>query len=384
MFSFIYTHAWDFHDEGLHDVCRRVSDWGIEAVNLASSYHAGYFIHSHNPNHKMYMAEDGVVYFRPNKKYFEETPLKPNLAAIAQDTDWLDAVGQVADSYEIKLMSWTVCNHNTPLGLVHPEHTITNIFGDSYPHALCPSSPGTRGYVRGLCRNLAAEYPMYAISLEAPDFSGIPHGHHHERFGTFLRPLEELLMSLCFCKWCLKRAGETGIELQSIGVLVRAHLVSYFEEAPIPPRGRPANLGEMLDAIPELAEMMRFREKVEASLIAEIRHDLALLGETLLVAHDGYRADYHASVDGFIVDCYGKDPGDVFQTLVKERLAPGNHQLWAGLRTGFNEILGPGELEDLVTAASKGGADGVGFYNYSETPLRALEWIRPALIRQSG
>ena len=230
---------------------------------------------------------------------------------------------------------------------------------------------------------MAAEYPIYAISLEAPDFRGIPHGHHHERFGTFLRPLEELLMSLCFCKWCLKRAGETGIELQSTGVLVREHLGSYFEEAPLAPRGRPANLGEMLDSIPELAEMMRFREKVEASLVAEIRQDLALLGETLLVAHDGYRADYVASVDGFIVDCYGKGPDDIFQTLVKERSATGK-ELWAGLRTGFNEILGPRELEDLVTAAIKGGADGVGFYNYSETPLRALEWIRPALIRQSG
>ena len=32
--------------------------------------------------------------------------------------------------------------------------------------------------------------------------------------------------------------------------------------------------GEMLDSIPELAEMMRFREKVEASVVAEIRQDL--------------------------------------------------------------------------------------------------------------
>ena len=32
--------------------------------------------------------------------------------------------------YDLDLWAWTVCNHNTRLGLLHPEAVITNVFGD--------------------------------------------------------------------------------------------------------------------------------------------------------------------------------------------------------------------------------------------------------------
>ena len=52
--------------------------------------------------------------------------------------------GKRLDKHGLKLVSWTVCAHNTRLGLLHPECTVRNCFGDSYPHALCPANDQVR------------------------------------------------------------------------------------------------------------------------------------------------------------------------------------------------------------------------------------------------
>jgi len=66
---------------------------------------------------------------------------------------------------------------------------------------------------------------------------------------------------------------------------------------------------------------------------------------------------------------------------MQRRLLGREKELAAGFKVGFDAIMGPGEMSDVVEAASSGGASGVSFYNYSEAPMRALEWIKPALER---
>ena len=56
---------WDFADEGLDEVLGFVRDLGITRLVLASVYHAGFFIHPHNPKRKVHLLEDGVCYFHP-------------------------------------------------------------------------------------------------------------------------------------------------------------------------------------------------------------------------------------------------------------------------------------------------------------------------------
>ena len=65
MHSGLWMYVWDLRDEGLERVLGFTADLGLNAVNLASSYHAGFFLHPHNPKHKMYYAMDGTVYFQP-------------------------------------------------------------------------------------------------------------------------------------------------------------------------------------------------------------------------------------------------------------------------------------------------------------------------------
>lgn len=378
-YSFIYLHPWDLIDGNAESVIEKIAGWGINGINIATSYHAGYFLHSHNPDHKMYMSEDGVVYFEPTKRYFQTTSIQPRQAEISKNFDCLGKAQELCRKYGLKMMSWTVCNHNTPLGIQNPQHTIKNVFEDSYPHALCPSSNDVRRFVRGICENLSANYDFDSIVLEANDFRGIPHGHHHERYGTVLRHLEELLMSLCFCQWCINRANQNGLDLIPVSQNIRKHLEIYFNEAPTFPNNLPSDLNQMLESYPDLIDMIAFRKDVESSLVSEINTDLKQIGNTSLLAQSLFRNDYSPSIDAFVVSCYGNSIKEIQANITSQRNIAGNKTLFAGIRTGFGEVLSQTSLIEMVESVQRGGANGIGFYNYSETPMKVLNWIGPAL-----
>jgi hypothetical protein len=205
MYAGLWMFAWDLADEGLDTVLGWAADSGLTALQIAGAYHAGWFIHPHNPRHRAYMPEDGCVYFHPTPALYENTVLKPKVATVCAETDWMRAAGERLDRYGLKLVSWTVCAHNTRLGLLHPDCTVQNCFGDRYPHALCPANDDVRTYLTVLCRDLANNLPLHAVQLESPGYMGLVHGHHHERDLTVLTPVERALMDLCFCAHCTAR-----------------------------------------------------------------------------------------------------------------------------------------------------------------------------------
>jgi predicted TIM-barrel enzyme len=55
------------------------------------------------------------------------------------------------------------------------------------------------------------------------------------------------------------------------------------------------------------------------------------------------------------------------------------HELYLGIRLGLNSVSSAQDLTDIVRAVKEGGGDGVMFYNYSESPMTTLNWIKPAL-----
>ncbi|MBM3933139.1 MAG: hypothetical protein FJ319_02365 [SAR202 cluster bacterium] len=270
MQSAMFMYTWDLRDEGIDAVLGRVRGWGVDAISLAASYHGGYVVHPHNPRHKVYMIEDGTVYFHPQQRYFADTPLKPKVAEVARDVDWFAAAGQRLDRYGMKLIAWTVCFHNTRLGLLHPNATVQNVLGDSYPHALCPSNESARLYARGLCRNLATEYPIHAIQIEATSFGGAFHDHHHQGYATVMEPVESWLMSLCFCEACRKQAYVRGVDIESAAEAARAHLTTFFSTAPVRQAGLANTKQELLERVPAFTAVEAMRREVEISLYQQI------------------------------------------------------------------------------------------------------------------
>lgn len=371
--------AWDFADEGIDTVLAWAADSGLDALQVATSYHAGWFVHPHNPNHRVYMPEDGCVYFHPDVSLYRGTKLQPKVASVCAGTDWVREAGKRLDTFGLGLVSWTVCAHNTRLGMLHPDCTVTNVYGDSYPHALCPANEHVRQYFVALCRDLATNLPMRAIQLESPGYMGMKHGHHHERDLTVLTPTECALIDLCFCSACVGRAEGQGIDVGAIRATVRAILDAGMAAAPERPADHPRTLAEVEESCPELTAFLAFRAEVENSLLDEIKAAIAPTGAELW--HFGGPSERIAeTVDVYHGSVYGQKADAVLAATrdLKARIEP-RHRLHMGVRLGLNSVRDADELTDILTAIRDGGADGVMLYNYSESPRRTLDWIKPAL-----
>jgi hypothetical protein len=371
--------AWDLMDEGIDTVMGWAADSGLTALQVAGAYHAGWFIHPHNPHHRAYMPEDGCVYFQPTLAHYAQTVLKPKVATVCATTDWMREAGARLDRYGLKLVSWTVCTHNTRLGLLHPECTVRNAFGDSYPHALCPANGDVRRYLAALCHDLANNLPLHAVQLESPGYMGLAHGHHHERDLTVLTPLEFALMDLCFCDACVRAAEGRNVEIARVRAAVRAHLEAGMAAAPGRPKGHPETLAQVADSLPELQPYLAFRKEIEDTLIHEIRAALRPSTAQLYLL-GGPNPQIADAVDVFNSGVYGQKPASVLtSTQTARKGLSERHALYMGVRLGLNSVADEHELTEIVHAIQEGGGDGVMFYNYSESPKTALHWIKPAL-----
>ena len=384
MYAGLWMYAWDFADEGIEPVMGWAADSGLTALQVAGAYHAGWFIHPHNPHHRAYMPDDGCVYFHPVEKLYDRTILKPKVAHVCLLTDWMRLVGRRLDQYGLKLVSWTVCTHNTRLGLLHPECTVHNCFGDSYPHALCPANDHVRAYLTALCGDLANNLPMHAIQLESPGYMGLVHGHHHERDLTVLAPLDQTLMDFCFCPSCTHKAEAKHVDIGRVQAGVRALLETAMHHAPERPKGHPESLSQVADQLPELSAYQSFRKEIEDTLIHEIKAAMRPSHAKLFLL-GGYDPQVADAVDVFNSGVYGQRPGQVLASVRAAKVGlEARHELYIGIRLGLNSVFGAEDLTQIVQSVKEGGGEGVMFYNYSESPMTALNWIKPALAAARG
>ncbi|HUQ91598.1 MAG TPA: hypothetical protein VM120_07940 [Bryobacteraceae bacterium] len=359
---------WDLEREGIDPVMRFAADSGIRTLYLASSYHAGRFLHPHGPQPLVYTPEDGVVYFHPRHERYGL--MKPRVAAMARDVDWLEALGSRVDRYGLRLAAWAVCLHNTRLGRLHPDAVVRNAFDDPYWYALCPSHPAVQHYLELLIAD-HARYPLAAIIIEAFRYMDAVHGEHHERWSVPLPNLERALLGLSFAPTDLLEASHSGIDGPRVRQIVREHLTLFFSAYPELPTGMPLSVQEFEDRQPELRAYRECLVKILDSLLARVaagvkQTDIELIGQGLQEFNITC-APNHPSLDVLILSglpASGRPPGK---------------KVYEVLRLGFGEIASPGQMRDKVGSAARQNVDGILFYNYGETPATVLRWLGPVL-----
>ena len=205
----MWTYAWDLLDIGYDKALGELRDRaGVNAISLATSYHAGRFVQPRSPKRKVYFPEDGTIYFHPRPARWEEIRIKPKVAeVILEGGDVLRELVRRRDAGGLKVCCWTVCLHNTRLGMLHPGAVTRNAFGDPNYYNLCPSNADARAYVCALVEDLTHSYQPDIVELESPSFMGFAHGYHHDKDGVGLTAEDEFAMSLCFCEF-VPRARE--------------------------------------------------------------------------------------------------------------------------------------------------------------------------------
>ncbi len=379
----MWTYPWDVLDLSADTVERELSDAGLDTISLATSYHAGRFLQARSPVRKSYYPQDGTIYFKPTPSRWVDHTIRPLVAGLLAEGDVL---ADLCARRNLRVSCWTVCLHNTRLGLLHPGAVTRNAFGDPNHYSLCPSHPAARAYVTTLVADVSARYRPDAIELESPSFMGFAHGFHHEKDGVGLTAEGDFLLSLCFCDACLAAAAAAGVDGERARQTVRRWIAEDCERATPAPRWPDFDFS-VFAPFPEVDDYVRWRFTPVTSLIRAIReaaHSSTAIH--LIAASHGWLdgvdlAAVAACCDGVILCAYDMAPDAVRQLMERARatIGPGKY-LGAGFRVFYPEMSGPADLVARARAALLGGAEGINFYNYGLIPRARLDWVRQAVI----
>ena len=386
----MWTYPWDIQDLSFD---RALSDLGTRAklntVSLATSYHAGRFVQPRSPKRKAYFPEDGTIYFQPTPTLWTDAAIRPLVARVL--TEGGDVLGELIrrrDAGGMRVSCWTVCLHNTRLGLLHPEAVTRNAYGDPNYYSLCPSHPDARTYVTTLVADVTAAYKPDVVELESPSFMGFAHGFHHEKDGVGLAPEDDFLLSLCFCPWCSARAAKAGADGEAARATVRRWIAETCERAIPQPRWPdfPTCGLDVFKRHPEVHDYLMWRFEPVTSLIKDIRDQADPASKIYLIdLKDGWLGgcDITAAAktcDGVILCAYDMSPAEVAALLREGRQAIGpDKYLGTGFRVFYPEMTGAEALAARAKAAAEAGAEGLNFYNYGLIPEARLDWVRAAV-----
>lgn len=386
----MWTYPWDIQDQGLAGTVADLRDRaGLNTISLATSYHAGRFLQPRSPVGKAYFPEDGTIYFRPDERLWQGKEIRPLVARnLAERGDMLAALVEQRALGGPRVSCWTVCLHNTRLGMLHPGHVTRNAFGNPNYYNLCPSSPAARDYVVTLVEDVTRTYKPDMLELESPNFMGFAHEYHHEKDGVGLNAEDDFLLSLCFCGHCLARASRAGVDGAAARETVRRFIADLCERE-TPERQFPDFPATGIDAFkawPELHAFLAWRSEPVTSLIREIRQKADPSTKIVLIdLKDGWLGGVdHTAVgeicDGLILCCYDMSPDEIGEVLAagRQALAPGKF-LGAGFRVFYPENRSAADLVARVQAAVAAGAEGINFYNYGLIPAKRLDWVRAAV-----
>jgi hypothetical protein len=386
----MWTYPWDIQDQGLEALAADLAGRaGLNTVSMATSYHAGRFLQPRSPRQKAYFPEDGTVYFRPDESLWQDKTIRPLMAEnVAERGDMLAALTKARAQTGLKVSCWTVCLHNSRLGMLHPGHVTRNAFGNANYYNLCPSSPAARDYVVTLVRDITTNYRPDMLELESPNFMGFAHEYHHEKDGVGLNAEDDFLLSLCFCDHCTARAEKAGVPVEGARKTVARFIAELCERA-VPERQFPDFPEAGIDAFrahPELHAFLAWRSEPVTSLIGEIRAAADPATRIVLIdLKDGWLGGVDLAAvgklcDGAILCCYDMTPEAVGEVIRTGRALLGPDKfLGLGLRVFYPEVDGPQILTARVKNAVEAGVDGVNFYNYGLIPARRLDWVGEAV-----
>jgi hypothetical protein len=278
---------------------------------------------------------------------------------------------------------------------------IVDAFGGTNYNYLCPSNPEVRKYHSALIRNLS-DYDLNAIQLESSSFpAALQHGDHHETFGIQVEPLASELMTLCFCKHCLKTAKEHEIDLAKSRKLIRDIIETSFDMPAAVLKSTP--LSETIRTsyvlstdFEGLREVQVLQREIVRELFLETRETMRDAGTRAkldVITYGGFSGEeafgrgaegvglprLADAIDGADLLVYVSNP-DIVYYLVKWCIfeAPGL-PVYATFRPAYPVLFSRQAVAASVKSALEAGASGVGFYNYGWTPLRNFEWIKYSL-----
>lgn len=388
----MWSYPWDLEDCGMAYALDDMKAHGINSVSMITSYHAGRFLCIRSPKRKIYFPEDGVAYYSCNMKKFENQRIQPKQAQFSREhPDFWPGLFEETGKRDMRVSGWTVCLHNTRIGMAYPDTCVHNAYGDVVYYNQCPSNPDVRTYIYTLLDDLCAQLPLDALELESMNFMGHAHEFHHEKDGVGLNSLQDFLLSLCFCEHCKARARAKGVDVEAAQQTVR-YLLAELSETQFSSEENEQFLKEKIEFFAgqsALYDFLKWRPSVITSLMEEVHRAVggrSKLYFLSLLPHSGswiFGVDLKAITalcEGALVCSYDcgteKMEADIRES---QRDFAKDSQLLIGMRCFTPEYANGEALADKVRTARRMGVEDFRFYNYGLIPQSHLVWIKKAL-----
>ncbi len=385
----LWTYPWDLVDEGIERVLGNVRDVaGCNAVSVASAYHNFKQLRPHAAaGQKIYIGEGGVVYFRHDPSRYGR--ISPVASSILDDTDVFRELCDGRDSHQLDVNAWTVIMHNTRLASTYPDAATRTAHGDPSPHLLCPAHQDSREFAVALCADLAHNYDLRIIELEAIGFLGFEHGYHHDKIGAPLGEWGSYLLGICLCDSCIERAKAEGVDADRVKSLVRAELDGiYHGDADVPPDiSKTDGLAAWERDEPDFARYMKAGENTVASLVDDVADACAGSGTKIVIQGEAWEqflsletmATIVSNIDGLMVSGYDLTADEAEQLMKRSREYVGDKELIVGIQAHYPEIPSSDEWRAKVRACIENGATGLNFYNYGISTMSQLRGVGAVL-----
>ncbi len=392
-----FTLPYTFFRQKPDQVFRELQAAGLTGINLALNYHSSRdFLLRQGPQLE-YLSE-GFHYYLPDKSRYDSNSLTPAQKDHLPDNHMLDGVLDAASKTGMRVNAWAVFLHNSALGMIEPEESVTNALGNRFLSELCPSRRRVRNYVLGLTRDLSAR-GISEIAIESLHFHGARHGEHHERFFMELSPMTEFLFSLCFCTACISNFAEVNGDGEALRVKVAMALQPFLTEGD-PWLGVTISKSSLAHILGnEILAYLTCRESTLANLYAEvsaIAHESQVqisyidqstiidsentspLGLSWLVGIDNEKVRRH--VDAYLPLIYRKNADLVAEIATHYKSTLGG-EVNAILRPTYPDNSSESSLIEKVAALYSVGVREVDFYLLDTWRPRDLQWVAAALDR---
>lgn len=376
----MWAYPWDIRDEGIPATVERLTDAGINEINLATNYHAVHSFSPTNPGQRSYFAQ-ASSYFQPSAEVYGD--LTPVPAEQMGDNDWVAEITHSLDDSPISVNAWAVGCHNSRLGLSHPDLTITSPHGDSLPFGLCPSQPAVRAYLMGLVLDLSSRWEFNRIELESFDyFFGSGLSWHHDKVFVDLGKLGAFLLGLCFCDECRAAAADDGIDVDAVQQTC-VETIDAISAGKLPSSLDPL---QWIRSHPRVAEYVSTRERILEDLYADLRDTVETeLGYTIGMLDIGdewlFGADLTSlgsHVDYYTALAYESSGTAAAASIRAADAVTQDVPIHAGIQPGPPVVDDGKTVSEIVADLVKTGTDRISFYNFGPLPDRSFDWIKDA------
>jgi len=190
-----------------------MADAGLSGLILNAVYHPITAL-SARQSAAIFSVPDGGAFFPANPKGYGR--LRPLVSADAEVTAVWRQVGAAAHDRGMFLDAWVVGLFQPGLARAFPDTARRFVTGAVNDHGLCPSAPDVVEHVEGVVSDLIGNLGVRFVRLEAFDYPQYDYGWTRRRVMTPVSPLARDILSLCFCRSCVARAANQGIDVDQL------------------------------------------------------------------------------------------------------------------------------------------------------------------------